>query len=187
MEVTQGHYVGEDVSMDAVVGQAFDEEVDGRDESTVGDIGGTVSASKNTTHPASPIDDSGPRVSAEREGTGLRVVRQHADLLRHLTGPAFEEYTRERANGVQAADSEARCIPILQYHDDWVVLVVFVPRVRPVHLLVGDGAEEPKETVSWVLERALVSRVGAHPGSKFTDLNGAKVNGITNEVDFSNH
>jgi hypothetical protein len=56
-------------------------------------------------------------------------------------------------------------------------------RARLPHLLVRDGAVELEETVSWILERRRVGRVGEHPGRELVDGDGgAEVDGVLTKL-----
>ena len=163
------------------------EEIDRGDEGTVRDISGPVSASEDAANPADGVDDRRTRVPGLGEWAGSPVTRKHVHLLRYLTGLAFKVFAKEGTDGVQAANGEVRGIAVLQDHDDQVVIVVFVPRVRPEHLLVGDSPVELKKTVARVFERTRIGGMRVRPGGKFVDLNGAKVDSITNEVKPGDH
>ena len=65
--------------------------------------------------------------------------------------------------------------------------MVLVPRVSPEHLLVRDSPGESKKTVARVFERTRIGGARVHPGGKLVDPNGAKVNGVTNEVKPGDH
>jgi hypothetical protein len=88
-------------------------------------------------------------------------------------------FSNEGTDGVQAADSGFGSVAVLQDHDDRVVIMAFVLRIRPERFLVLDGPHAPQRMVARVLERPPVGRMRGHPRGKLVDLDGAKVNRVT--------
>ena len=73
-------------------------------------------------------------------------------------------------------------LEVFQNHNNRAFIVVFCPLVRAEHFLVGDGPLESKKTAAKGIRTNSDCGVMVDPGGKLADSNGAKVNGITDEV-----
>ena len=113
----------EDVSLNVVLRQVVEEEVDGGKVRAVGSliVSGTAGEYPNNHTPA--VDDHRARVSRPGGQAGSGVARQHGDLPRNLTGLALEVTPNKRTGRVvEVSDSELRDAAGLDDHNGWVVV-----------------------------------------------------------------
>ena len=115
---------GEEVGLEATDAQLLEDVVGG---GGVGDVGvhrHPVSAGEHATESTLGVDDQSPRVSTRGERARLGSAGEHGYLARQNTRFAIEVGPNEGADGIEAADSEARGVPILENHQGRVLVLV---------------------------------------------------------------